>query len=139
MNEPTPAMNELERKREEARKQAEAEEERLLELVPIPVGWSILIAIPQAEDTYESGILKATETRNVEEIMSSIGKVLDVGPQAYSDKDRFGDQPWCKVGDFVMFRPHSGTRFRLGKQEYRLLNDDSVEAVVPDPSVVESA
>jgi co-chaperonin GroES (HSP10) len=47
--------------------------------------------------------------------------------------------PWCKVGDYVMFRANTGTRFKVGKQEYRLMNDDSIEAVVDDPRAVSRA
>jgi len=65
--------------------------------------------------------------------------VLDMGDQAYSDADRFPTGPWCKQGDYVMFRANSGTRFKVGKQEYRLINDDTVEAVVQDPSKITRA
>ena len=62
-----------------------------------------------------------------------MGAVIDMGSEAYSDKDRFPNGPWCKVGDFVMFRPNTGTRFKVNGAEYRLMNDDSVQAVVADP------
>ena len=65
--------------------------------------------------------------------MSMIGVVLDMGEQAYSDKDRFPTGPWCEVGQYVMFRMNTGTRFTVGGQEYRLMNDDSIEATVDDP------
>ena len=65
--------------------------------------------------------------------MSIIGLVLDMGDQAYSDKDRFPTGAWCKAGDYVMFRMNTGTRFRVGGVEYRLMNDDSIEAIVADP------
>ena len=117
----------------------EIEQARLDELIPVPVGWSILIAIPQPEEEFRGKILKAAETKRAEHILSSIGLVIDVGPQAYNDKDRFGDIPWCKPGDYVMFRPNSGTRFKMGNKELRLLNDDSVEALVPDPSAIADA
>ena len=68
-----------------------------------------------------------------ESILSMIGLVLDMGGQAYADKDRFPNGPWCKAGDYVMFRSNSGTRFRVNGQEMRLMNDDSVEAVVENP------
>ena len=68
-----------------------------------------------------------------EYIMSTIGVVLDMGAQAYSDKERFTTGPWCKTGDYVMFRANTGTRFKVGGVEYRLMNDDSIEAVVNDP------
>lgn len=137
--ETTPAMVELERKRQQQKEQEEAEQAKLDELIPIPVGWSILVAIPQPEETYESGLVKAAKTLQHEQILASIGLVIDLGPQAYTDKERFGDAPWCKSGDYVMFRPNSGTRFRMGKREYRLLNDDSIEAIVPDPSCIQDA
>jgi len=99
-----------------------------------------LIALPNIEETYgESGLLKSEKTMRDEYILSMIGVVLDMGDQAYTDADRFPTGPWCQRGDYVMFRANSGTRFRVGKQEYRLLNDDSVEAVVNDPSKVTRA
>lgn len=101
--------------------------------LPKPVGYRILIALPKVEDTFESGIAKAELTKNHEQILSMMGAVIDMGEQAYADKDRFPNGPWCKIGDFVMFRPNSGTRFKANDREYRLLNDDSIEAVVADP------
>ena len=126
----------------EAAKRREEEEklqEVLDELAPKPVGWSILIAIPQPEEQYEGGLVKASITQQHEQILSSIGLVVELGPQAYKDKDRFSEGPWCKEGDYVMFRPNSGTRFKMGRREYRLLNDDSIEAVVPNPKIISSA
>lgn len=107
--------------------------------LPRPVGYRLLIALPKIEETYESGIVKADRTRLEEQILSMMGAVIDMGEQAYSDQERFPTGPWCKIGDFVMFRPNSGTRFRVNGQEYRLLNDDSIEAVVPDPRGVTRA
>lgn len=107
--------------------------------LPRPVGYRLLIALPKVEDTYESGIAKAERTRHEEQILSMMGAVIDMGEQAYSDPERFPTGPWCKIGDFVMFRPNSGTRFKVNEQEYRLLNDDSIEAVVPDPRGVTRA
>jgi hypothetical protein len=58
---------------------------------------------------------------------------VKAGPDAYGDKDKFPNGPYCKEGDFVIFRSYSGTRFKIEKQEFRLINDDTVEAVVEDP------
>ena len=107
--------------------------------LPKPVGYHLLIALPMVEETYDSGLVKADQTKNAEQIMSMMGAVIDMGEQAYADKERFPVGPWCKIGDFVMFRPNSGTRFKVNGQEYRLLNDDSIEAVVPDPRGVTRA
>ena len=120
-------------------KEAENDEELDLQ-IPTPVGYRVLVAMPEVEDTYgESGIIKSNKEIHNEYIMSTIGVVLDMGAQAYSDKERFTTGPWCKTGDYVMFRANTGTRFKVGKQEYRLMNDDSIEAVVDDPRAVSRA
>lgn len=102
--------------------------------MPKPVGYRLLIAMPQIEGTFnELGIVKAERTIYEEQLMTVTGVVLDMGDQAYADKDRYPTGPWCKVGDFVVFRANSGTRIRVNGVEYRLMNDDSIEAVVADP------
>jgi len=110
-----------------------------LEQLPVPVGYRVMIALPTVEETYGGGIIKAAKAVHEETVMSMTGLVVDMGPQAYTDKERFPTGPWCKKGDHVMFRPNSGTRFKVAGQEYRLLNDDSIEAVVPDPRAVSRA
>ena len=108
--------------------------------LPKPVGYRVLVALPQAEETYEgTSILKTDSERSRDHIMSIIGLVVDMGSGAYADKDRFPDGPWCKEVDFVMFRMNSGTRFTIGGVEYRLMNDDSIEAVVADPTGIQRA
>jgi len=102
--------------------------------VPKPVGYRVLIALPTIEDTFEGGIAKASSTIREETILTMVGVVVDMGDQAYNDKERFPSGPWCKEGDFVMFRANTGTRFKVGNEEYRLMNDDSIEAVIDDPS-----
>jgi len=107
--------------------------------LPKPVGYRLLIALPRIEETFESGIIKADKTIHAETVLSVVGAVIDMGEQAYADKDRFSTGPWCKVGDYVLFRSNSGTRIKVHGQEYRLLNDDSIEAVVADPRAVTRA
>lgn len=114
-----------------------SEEPRVALKMPEPKGYKILIALPQPDEKTEGGILKAQSTLEVEEVGSIVGLVLAMGPDAYSDKSRFPSGPYCKVNDFVVMRSYSGTRFKVQQdgvwQEFRLINDDSVEAVVEDP------
>jgi len=111
--------------------EAEAELEAQL---PKPVGYRVLIALPQVEETFEgSELVKTSSIKNQEQVLSIIGAVIDMGTECYADKERFPTGPWCQVGDFVMFRANSGTRFKIGGTEYRLMNDDNIEAVVADP------
>jgi co-chaperonin GroES (HSP10) len=108
--------------------------------LPKPVGYRVLVALPQPEETISgTSIIKTDTAKTQDHIMSIIGLVVDMGSGAYADKDRFPDGPWCKEGDFVMFRMNSGTRFTIGGVEYRLMNDDSIEAVVADPTGIQRA
>lgn len=105
--------------------------------IPVPCGYKMLIALPQIDEKTEGGIIKAEETKKVEEIGSVCGLVVKMGPDCYKDKKRFPSGPYCKEGDWVLMRSYSGTRFAIDGEEVRLLNDDSVEAVVEDPRGIE--
>lgn len=104
-----------------------------LKNIPEPKGWKILIAMPKVEEKTTGGILRPDQLKSLEETASILGYVVKSGELCYSDKDRFPSGPWCKEGDWVIFRSYSGTRFKVGDQEFRLINDDTVEGVVEDP------
>ena len=101
--------------------------------LPIPATYHILCALPEIEDSYDSGIAKAGQTVQFEELLSPVLFVVKMGPDAFKDEKRFPSGPSCKVGDFVLVRPNTGTRMKIHGKEFRLINDDSVEAVVQDP------
>jgi co-chaperonin GroES (HSP10) len=101
--------------------------------LPDPKGWRILCALVEAGDTYESGIIKSDVTVRTEEITSPVLFVVKMGPDAYNDTDKFPDGAWCKPGDFVITRSYTGTRIMIHGKEFRLINDDQVEATVEDP------
>lgn len=103
--------------------------------IPKPSGYRLLVAIPEIKETYESGLVKADTTLKHEEVSTMVVQVVDMGPDAYKDEERFPNGPYCKIGDYVLIRAYSGTRFRIhGKELFRVINDDSVEAVVEDPT-----
>ena len=110
----------------------ETAEEKARQL-PDPSGYHILCAIPEIDETFDSGILKADITRQHEELLTTVLWVVKMGPDCYQDKERFPSGPWCKVGDFVLVRPHTGSRLKIHGREFRLINDDSVEGTVQDP------
>ena len=107
-------------------------EERARQL-PIPQGYRILCAIPEAEEAFDSGIIKSDETRRHDELLSTVLFVVDMGPDCYADQERFPNGAWCKKGDFILVRPNAGTRIVIHDREFRIINDDSVEAIVQDP------
>jgi co-chaperonin GroES (HSP10) len=101
--------------------------------LPEPKGYRILCAIPEAEKEFESGLIKADETIRNYEILSTVLFVVKMGTDCYKDATRFPTGPWCKEGDFILVRPNAGTRLVIHDREFRIINDDSVEAVVQDP------
>jgi co-chaperonin GroES (HSP10) len=107
-------------------------EERGLQL-PDPKGYRILCAIPEVADTYESGLVKAGQTKHVEEHSTVVLFVVRMGDLCYKDESRFPTGPWCKEGDFILTRAYAGTRFKIHGREFRIINDDTVEGVVLDP------
>ena len=101
--------------------------------LPEPKGYKLLIAIPKLEEKTQGGVIIPDQLKGMEQTASIIGLVIALGEAAYKDADKFPDGPYCKEGDFVVFRSYSGTRFKLRGEEFRLINDDTVEAVVDDP------
>ena len=101
--------------------------------IPDPATYHLLCMLPEAKEEYEGGLLKAGQTMQFEELLSPVLFVAKIGPDAFKDEKRFPSGPSCKVGDFVLVRPNSGTRMKIHGTEWRLINDDSVEAVVEDP------
>ena len=100
--------------------------------LPEPTGYKILIALPEVDEKTEGGIIKAQETMHLEEVGSIVGFVMKLGPDAYQDKKKFPNGAYCKEGDLILMRSYSGTRFSIHGKEFRLINDDSVEATVQE-------
>lgn len=113
-------------------------EERPKQL-PDPSGYRLLCAVPEVETTTEGGIIKADITLHHEELLTVVLFVMKMGPDCYKDESRFPSGPWCKEGDFILVRPHAGTRVKIHGREFRIINDDAVEAVVEDPRGIKRA
>ena len=113
------------------------EEPKTASQLPEPKGYKLLIALPEPDEVTEGGIIKAKQTMEIEEIGSICGFVLKMGPDAYKDDKKFPSGPYCSEGDWILMRSYSGTRFKIHGKEFRLINDDSVEAIVEDPRGVE--
>jgi len=107
--------------------------------LPAPKGYRLLCAVPHVDEEYEGGLIKAEDTKRTEELTTVVLFVVKLGDLAYADKERFPTGPWCKEGDFVLTRPYSGTRVVIHGREFRIINDDTVEAVVDDPRGIRRA
>lgn len=111
-----------------------ATEEQKATMLPKPTGFRILCAVPDVAKTFDNtNILRADSYAEREAHATTVLFVLRMGPEAYKDTEKFPSGPWCKEGDFVLVRTYSGTRFKIYGKEFRILNDDQIDAVVDDP------
>jgi co-chaperonin GroES (HSP10) len=104
--------------------------------LPDPKTFHLLCVVPEAMEEFadsEVGLIKSSQVMHHEEVLTPVLFVVKLGPDCYKDTTRFPSGPSCKEGDFVIIRPNSGTRLKIHGREFRILNDDSVEAVVEDP------
>lgn len=108
--------------------------------LPDPSGYRILCMVPEVEETFgDSGLIKSAQTLHNEELLTTVLFVMKLGPDCYKDEARFPNGAWCKEGDFILVRPHAGTRVKIHGREFRIINDDAVEAVVEDPRGISRA
>ena len=108
--------------------------------LPDPATYHLLCVLPEIEEEFgDSGLVKSGQTMHYEELLSPVLFVVKIGPDAYKDEKRFPSGPSCKVGDFILVRPNTGTRIKIHGKEFRIINDDSVEAVVQDPRGISRA
>ena len=110
--------------------------------LPDPKTFHLLCVVPEAMEEYadsEVGLVKDSKTMHYEEVLTPVLFVVKLGPDAYADKSRFPNGASCKTGDFVIVRPNSGTRLKIHGREFRIINDDSVEATVEDPRGIQRA
>ena len=107
--------------------------------LPEPQTYHLLTVLPEVDEEYESGLIKAGSTMNYEELLTPVLFVIKLGPDAYKDKTRFPSGPSCAEGDFVIVRPNTGTRIKIHGKEFRIIKDDQVEAKVQDPRGIQRA
>ena len=109
--------------------------EDLLESLPEPTGWRVMILPFRGERKTKGGIELTDETLGRQQVSTVLGYVLKVGSLAYTG-ERFSTGPWCEEGDWVMFGRYAGSRFQIEGGEIKILNDDEIIARVPNPEAI---
>ena len=102
--------------------------------LPQPTGWRLIVLPFKMDEKTKGGIIMNESTLEKQQVASQCGNVLAMGPQCYTDKERYPEGPWCKVGDWVIFARYAGSRIQIEGGEVRLLNEDEVLATVQDPT-----
>lgn len=110
-----------------------------LSRLPRPTGYKILIYLPDIKSVTAGGIILPDELKTREKTAACVGQVVSLGPSAYLDEEKFPSGAYCKEGDWIMIHTYSGSRFKIDGKEFRLINDDTVEALTEDPGSIERA
>ena len=111
----------------------------LIERMPNPSGWRLLVLPYKGKGKTDAGILLTKQTTDRESLATVVAYVLKVGPLAYQDEGKFADQPWCKEGDWVLIGRYAGARFSLEDDaEVRIINDDEVIGTILDPDDIKA-
>jgi chaperonin GroES len=101
--------------------------------LPAPTGWRMLILPFKMKEKTKGGLYLGQDTLERQQVGSTCGLVLAMGPDCYGDKEKFSEGPWCKKGDWVIFARYAGSRIQIDGGEVRLLNDDEVLATIDNP------
>ena len=112
----------------------EAIDGTLLDRMPSPTGWRILILPYRGKGKTESGLYLPDQVVEQNQVSTQVGYVLKVGPLAYQDEEKFPKGAWCEERDWVMFARYAGSRFNIDGGEVRILNDDEILARITDPA-----
>jgi len=112
----------------------------LLERMPEPSGWRLLVLPYKGKGVTEAGIHLLESTIDKENLATSVCYVVKVGPLAYKDESKFNGLPWCNKGDWVLIGRYAGARFALeDDKEVRIINDDEVIGTILNPDDIKSA
>lgn len=110
----------------------------LVERMPTPTGWKILVLPYRGKGKSKGGIIMTKETVDRESLATVVAYVVKKGPLCYSDEEKYG-APWCEEGQWVLIGRYSGARFKLEDgAEVRIINDDEIIATILNPDDIVS-
>jgi len=104
--------------------------------LPKPTGWRLLVLPHRGQGKTKGGVLLSDQTVEETQVATNVGLVLAIGPDAYNDKERFPNGPWCKKDDWVIFARYAGSRLNIEGGELRILNDDEILGTTDDPESI---
>ena len=112
----------------------EENKEPAMDRVPKATGWRIVVPPHKGIEKTKGGLLLTDKAIEEQQLTTNVGLILNMGPDAYADKNKFPNGPWCKEGDWVVFARYAGSRVKIEDGEIRILNDDEILSTVKDPT-----
>ncbi len=114
----------------------EREEIDLEHEMPTPTGFKMIVELIEPRKVTAGGVHMTDEAIEAQEYMAFMGAVVSMGPLCYKHKKFEGGEPWCKLNDWVAFHQNAGQNITVRGRKFRIINDDHIIAVVPDPSII---
>jgi hypothetical protein len=96
-------------------------------------GWQILVRLYIPKKS-ASALRMPDQVQKEKEYQTFCGLVVKIGNLAYYE-DRYKEH-WCKLGEWVVFPNHSGSKVPLKRVPCFMINDEKAQLVVPDPRFV---
>lgn len=90
-----------------------------------PLGDRVFVKVSASEEKTAGGILLPDTAKE----KPQIGEIVAVGPGKRNDDDS-RQAPEVKIGDKVLYSKYAGTDIKLGTEEYVLLSEKDILAVV---------
>ena len=118
------------------KEKAEENKGPALERVPKATGWRIVVLPYRGIEKTKGGIVLTDKAVEEQQLTTNVGLILSMGEDAYGDKNKFPNGPWCAKGDWIVFARYAGSRVKIEGGEIRILNDDEVLAKLKDPKDV---
>ena len=112
----------------------EENKEPAMDRVPKATGWRIVVLPHKGIEKTKGGLLLTDKAIEEQQLTTNVGLILNMGPDAYADKNKFPNGPWCKEGDWVVFARYAVSRVKIEDGEIRILNDDEILSTVKDPT-----
>ena len=126
-------IDKLTKKVREAERREHLPDEKVLERLPDPTGWRMLVLPYKGQGKTKGGVILTDKHVEERSYTTVTALVLKMGPDCYTDEKRYPKGPWCKKGDWIIFGRYAGSRFGIEGGEVRILNEDEIIAVVKDP------
>ncbi len=103
------------------------------EVLPDIPGFHVLVRPISVKPVTKGGIYLPDSTRDDIAYLTTVGKVLKVGDQAYKDVSKFTGPPWCKEDEYVCYGKNAGIKLHYKGIKLLLLYDDQIIMRVENP------
>jgi len=89
-----------------------------------PLADRVVVKMAEAEETTKSGIILAGTAKE----KPQIAEIIAVGPGGISDGEKV--EMYVKVGQKVLISKYGGTQVKIDDEEYTIIKQDDILAVV---------